>query len=82
MCVYIQVCVHSCSRNMTLNFYKIVFKMRPHITICQLDLDPNNRFRTLSLQIKNSQEETSVLVQRNSKCNSLFPTQNTALVRI
>lgn len=75
---YVQVCVQSYSRNVTSNSYKMVFKMRPHITICQLDLDPNNRLRTLSLQIKNSQEETSVLVQRNSKCNSLFPTQNTA----
>lgn len=76
--VYIQVCVHSHSRNVTLNFYKMVFKLRPHIIVWQLDLDPNNRFRTLSLQIKSSQEETSVSVQRKSKCNSLYPTQNTA----
>lgn len=46
--------------------------------ICQLDLDPNKRFRALSSPIKNSQEETSGLLQRKSKCNSLYPTQNTA----
>lgn len=76
MCVSVYKRVRSHASEMW-HFYKTVFKMRPHIAICQLDLDTNNRFRTLSLKIKNSQEETSVLVQRNSKCNSLFPTQNT-----
>lgn len=78
MCVFIQVCTHPHTRNVSFNFYKMVFTMRPHIIICQLDLDLNKRFRALSSQIKNSQEETSVLLQRKSKCNSLYPTQNTA----